>query len=168
MRTIELNPDQIITLNDYPVHSDDVLREYFNKCKLGKEIPFVPVIRKDIVRNHFDDDGLIKEFKQFEKINPAAEYFMLDGSHRTTALILAGCKITSVVYENEEDIGEARKLVATGQILDNETLAHTLEENCEILAQHFSEKPYFMTVGQKTKRMVKESIIPQHMVDSYQ
>jgi len=56
MRTIKLNPDQIITLNDYPMHNDNVLSEYFNKCKLGKEVPFVPVIRKDIVRKHFEND----------------------------------------------------------------------------------------------------------------
>src|SRR3989338_64484 len=117
MKTIELAPNQIITLNDYPVHSDSVLSEYFTKCKLGEEVPFVPVIRKDIVRKHFDDE-LFKEFERFERLNPVAEYFMLDGSHRTTALTLAGCKITAIIYESNKDIKEARKLVATGQILE--------------------------------------------------
>src|SRR3990167_10369951 len=112
MRTLELNPDQIITLNDYPVHSDSVLSEYFTKCKMGKEVPFVPVIRKDIVKKYFDNK-LLEEFERFEHQNPIAEYFMLDGSHRTTALTLAGCKISAIVYETDSDIKEAKKLVAT-------------------------------------------------------
>jgi hypothetical protein len=57
--------------------------------------------------------------------------------------------------------------VATGQILESGTLDHTLEENCKILNKHFNEKPYFMTVEQKTKKMVEERILPQNMAESY-
>jgi len=166
MKILKLKPDEIITLNDYPVHRDKVLKKYFNECKLGKETPFVPVIRKDIVRRYLDDK-LLKKFKEFEKANPKAEYFMLDGSHRTTALTLTGCMIRAIVYEKTKDIKEARKLVAIGQILENGTLDCTLEENCKILNRHFEGKFYFMTVEQKTKRMVEERKIPQYMIDSY-
>ncbi|MCF6277053.1 MAG: hypothetical protein L3J07_04440 [Candidatus Magasanikbacteria bacterium] len=147
-------------MNDYPVHSDSVLNEYFSKCKSGEEVPFVPVIRKDIVRKYFDNK-LLEEFERFEHQNPVAEYFMLDGSHRTTALAFAGCKITAILYEADSDIEEAKKLVATGQILQNDTLEHSLEENCEILNRHFRDKPYFMTVEQKTEKMKREKKIPQ-------
>jgi len=160
MKTIELNPNQIITLNDYPVHSDSVLSEYYKKCKLGEDVPFVPVIRKEIVRKYLDA-RLHEEFERFEHQNPVAEYFMLDGSHRTTALTLAGCKISAIVYETDSDIKEAKKLVATGQILQNDTLDHSLEENCKILNRHFREKPYFMTVKQKSEKMRREKKIPQ-------
>ena len=67
MKTLELSPDQIITLNDYPVYSDNVLSEYFSKCKLGREVPFVPVIRKDIVREQLNDE-LLKELGKFETV----------------------------------------------------------------------------------------------------
>jgi hypothetical protein len=50
-------------------------------------------------------------------------------------------------------------LVETGKILRNATLDHTVEENCEILLEHFKEKPYFMTVQQKTDRMVEERLV---------
>jgi hypothetical protein len=162
MNTLELNPNQIITLNDYPVHSDSVLSEYYKKCKLGENVPFVPVIRKDIVRKYLDSN-LLEEFERFERQNPIAEYIMLDGSHRTTALTLAGCKIPTVVYETNSDIEEAKRLVATGQILQNDTLEHSLEENCEILNRHFREKPYFMTVEQKSDKMRREKKIPQEI-----
>ena len=160
MKTIELNPNQIITLNDYPVHSDSVLSEYYKKCKLGEDVPFVPVIRKEIVRKYLDA-RLHEEFERFEHQSPVAEYVMLDGSHRTTALTLAGCKISAIVYETDSDIKEAKKLVATGQILQNDTLDHSLEENCKILNRHFREKPYFMTVKQKSEKMRREKKIPQ-------
>ena len=157
---MELNPNQIITLNDYPVHSDSVLSEYYKKCKLGEDVPFVPIIRKEIVRKYLDS-RLLEEFERFEHQNSVAEYFMLDGSHRTTALTLAGCKISAIVYETDSDIEEAKKLVATGQILQNDTLEHSLQENCEILNKHFREKPYFMTVEQKSEKMRREKKIPQ-------
>ena len=166
MKTINLAPPQIITLNDYPVHSDSVLSEYFSKCKLGEEVPFVPVIRKDIVRKHFDDK-LLEEFERFEHQNPVAEYFMLDGSHRTTALTLIGRKIRVVIYQTDSDIIGAKKLVATGQILKSGTLEDSHEENCKELYRHFKEKPYFMTVEQKTERMVKEKILPENVINSY-
>ncbi|MBU1644455.1 MAG: hypothetical protein KJ598_04830 [Nanoarchaeota archaeon] len=166
METIELTPNQIITLNDYPVYSDSVLSEYFTKCKLGEEVPFVPVIRKEVVRKYFDDK-LLEEFERFEHQNPVAEYFMLDGSHRTTALTLAGCKITAIIYETDSDIKEAKKLVATGQILQNGTLDDSLIGNCEDLNRHFREKPYFMTVEQKTEKMKREKKLPQEITNYY-
>ena len=160
MKTIELNPNQIITLNDYPVHSDSVLIEYYEKCKRREKLPYVPVIRKDIVRKYLDKN-ILEEFKIFELKNPAAEYFMLDGSHRTTALNLAGCKITVIIYETDSDIEETKKLISTGKILQSGTLEHSIEEECEILNKHFREKPYFMTVEQKTEKMKREKKIPQ-------
>jgi len=162
MKTLELNPNQIITLNDYPVHSDSILNEYYKKCKLGEDVPFVPVIRKDVVRKYLDAN-LLEEFERFEHQNPVAEYFMLDGSHRTTALTLAGCKITAIIYETDSDIEKAKRLVASGQILQNDTLEHSLEENCEILNRHFRERPYFVTVEQKTEKMKREKKIPQEV-----
>ena len=106
---------------------------------------------------------LLKTFQKFIEKNPEAEYFMLDGSHRTTALTIAGCKIEIIVYEKDKDISEAKKLVKKGQIIENDTLNHTLEENCQILIKHFHKKPYFMTVKQKTEKMIKERILPQKL-----
>ena len=136
MITKNLNPNQIITLNDYPVYRDIVLIDYFNKCNRGQDLPFVPVVKKELVIKCFDD-LLLKKFQQFESQNPTGEYFMLDGSHRTTALTLAGRKITAIIYKEEKDISEARKLIKTGQILESGTLNHSIKENCKILYKHF-------------------------------
>ena len=164
MKTVKLNPNQIITLNDYPVYSDNDIKRYFEMCQLKKKLPCVPVIKKDIVKKYLDSE-LLRKFQKFEQNNLAAEYFMLDGTHRTTALTLTGCKITVTVYEKDEDIIEAKGLVDSGQILENATLYYSLIKNCEILNKHFNIKPYFMTVEQKTKKMVEEGILPKDMAD---
>ncbi|MBN1249622.1 MAG: hypothetical protein JXC32_18310 [Anaerolineae bacterium] len=158
MQTIALSPHQIITLNDYPVHSIAVLRSYVDRC-LGEEmLPLVPVIRKAIVRRHLAPE-LGRRLASFEQDNPGAVYFMLDGSHRTTALTLTGRKIVVAVYETDADIREAAALIGTGQILENGTLEHTLSENCAILNRHFQIRPWFMTVHQKTVKMLRENYI---------
>jgi len=162
MKTLELNPDQIITLNDYPLYSDDVLIKYFDKCKQGQKLPFVPVIKKGIVKKYLNNK-LLKKLEEFEKENPTAEYFMLDGSHRTTALTLADYKIAVIIYEKDEDIIEAKKIIATNQILENDTLNHNLIENCEILDRHFNEKPYFMTAKEKTDKMIEGGVLPESL-----
>ncbi|MFH1286847.1 MAG: hypothetical protein ABII02_03810 [Candidatus Magasanikbacteria bacterium] len=160
MQIFELDPSQVITLNDYPVNSDDMLIKYFRMCELGEKLAFVPLIKKNAVKPYLSDN-LRKIFEVFEKKHGKAEYFMLDGSHRTTALSLRGSKIPAIVYEKDRDIIEAKKLVASGQILENGTLYHTMEENCKILNKHFNSKPYFMTVRQKTKKMLNEKVLPK-------
>jgi hypothetical protein len=70
-----------------------------------------------------------------------------------------------VIYEKDEDIFEAKKMVGKGQICESETLNHTLKENCKILNIHFSEKPYFMTVEEKTTKMSKEKKVPQEITE---
>jgi len=162
MKIVELSPDQIITLNDYPVYSAGALRYYFERCNRGEELPLIPVIRKDIVKVHFDGE-LLGKFRDFERDNRAADFFMLDGTHRTTALTLTGHRIRAIIYEDDEDIVEARKHVATGEVLKSGTLNHSMEENCEILKIHFTKKPYFMTVRQKTRKMVVEDVLPKNM-----
>jgi hypothetical protein len=163
MKYKKLNSEQIITLNDYPVYSNEVLSNYYAQCMLGEKLPFVPVIDKKIVKENLNKI-LLEKFKIFEEENPLAEYFMLDGSHRTTALTLAKSKIMGIVYEKDEDIIEAKKLIETGQMVRNGTLEKSLKENCEILNNHFLKKQYFMTVKQKTEKMIDEGIVPEDLM----
>src|SRR3989344_7591458 len=137
MKTVSLSSNQIITLNDYPIQHKDIMMKYYTKCRAGQKIPFIPVIKKDKVKKYLNN-RLLKEFKKFELKNKKAKYFMLDGSHRTTALTLAGCKIAVIIYETDNNIKEAKKLIATGQVRKSGTLRYNLEENCKILNEHFS------------------------------
>jgi hypothetical protein len=158
MKVLNLEPDQIVTLNDYPLYSNKDFVDYLCRCKRGESLPLVPVVMKETVLIHFGI-SLVEDFRRFEKENPAVEYFMLDGSHRTTAQSFVGVKIRAVLYESDADIASARKQVASGQILQNATLDHSFEGNCELLRRHFADKPYFMTVVQKTEKMKSEGFL---------
>jgi|GEM_PF-573375 len=163
MPILELNPNQIVTINDYPLYSKDVLVDYFNKCQQGEKLPLVPVIKKDIVVKYFDNK-ILELFKKFAESNLAVEYFMLDGSHRTTALTLAGRSIAVIAFEKDNDIVKAKKMVEIGKTCPDDVYDHTLEENCKTLNQYFIAKPYFMTVEQKAAKLVAEKLIPQSVI----
>lgn len=111
------------------------------------------------------DVAILRELERFEESNPSAEYFILDGNHRTTALTLNGRRIISLVYEDDKDIEKAKTLVADGQVLQSETLQFTLEENCRILNTHFRNDLRFMTVKEKTEKMIKEKVLPKEIID---
>ncbi len=162
MELRQLEPNQIITLNDYPVHSNTILEKYFASATAGNQLPYVPIIATSIVREYLDD-SLQKKLDQFENVNPEAQYIMLDGSHRTTALTLTKKSIKVIVYQTTKDIIEAKKLVASNKVCQNGTLDETIEENCKELNRHFRSKPYFMTVADKTQRMVDDGILPVHI-----
>jgi hypothetical protein len=166
MKKIYLKSNQIITLNDYPVYSDEVLCKYFNKCQTGERLPLVPVIKKDAVINYIDDD-LRGIFNKFEEISPTAEYFMLDGSHRTTALDLLDRKIEVIAIDKDEDLQEAKKHISSGQIQKDSIWDYSFIENLELLNKHFQGKSYFMTVEQKTKKMIKEGVLPDRLKGAF-
>ena len=161
MEELNLKPNQIITSNHFPLHSLDALKKYLGKCKLGETIFYTPVIKKDIVLKYFNDETL-KKFKKFEIDNPSVEYFLLDGSHRTTALDLSKKDINAVSYETNKDIQTAKTSLKNHNPNSN-ILEHTLEENCEILTSHFTKTSGFMTVEQKTEKLVDHKFVPEHI-----
>ncbi len=158
LETVELAPDEIITLNDYPLYDMSVFRAYVDKSSRGENLPLVPVIEKDLVKKYIND-SLLQKLKLFEQTHPQARYFMLDGSHRTTALTRAGRTISAVVYRSDNDIAIARDTASTGQILKSGTLDLSFAENCQVLDKHFTEKTYFMTVKEKTNKMAIEGLL---------
>ena len=168
MQRKELSPNQIITLNDYPVHNERILELYFRiyQKDCSKIVPFCPVIHKSIVISFLNPE-LLTKFKEFEKNHQQAEYFMLDGSHRTTAATLTKSPIKSIIIENDQDLVKAKSMIDKGDILSNEIMNQNIKENCLILNEHFLEKTSFQTVKEKTERMIKEKVIAQYLIESY-
>lgn len=166
MKTIELDPEEIIASKDYPLHSDKALNTYFKACKRGEILPLVPVIRKDVVKKHLTK-SLLPPLEMFEKKHPQAAFFMLDGNHRTTASALTGRPIAAILFEKDKDIREAKTMVRSGKVCDNPILDNTLLENCRIINQHFLEQPVFLTVKEKTEQMAREGHLAQYMIDAF-
>ncbi len=167
MRSIRLLPNQIVTLNDFPLHNEHVLKIFFRiyQKKCGKIIPPVPVLHKDSVAPYLNGK-LRRTFIDFHRRNPNANYFMLDGSHRTTAATLTKFRIKVLILKNEQDIKKAKKLAETGDLF-HFYLKNTIKNITEELINHFRKKPYFQTVEQKTKKIIRKKVIPQYMIDYY-
>jgi len=166
MKIVELNPDQIITLNDFPVHSLEMLKKYFDQCQNNEPMPLVPVISLETVRGSLSPE-VVKEFEQFVQRNPLVQYFMLDGSHRTTAAALIGRQIKVAVCDHDDDFTELKKMVASGEVNESGVLDDDLEQNIKVLNDHFASRPGFMTVKQKMDRMIAENFIPSYMLENH-
>lgn len=167
MQLIKLLPNQIITLNDFPVHDEHVLKIFFRiyQKKCGMIVPPIPVMHKDLVVPYLN--GKLKHaFSGFCKRNPNANYFMLDGSHRTTAATLAKCRIKAMVLRNGQDVEEVKKLAKIGELF-HFYLKDTIKDIIQELIGHFRKKPFFQTVKQKTNKMVSKRKIPKYMIDYY-
>lgn len=173
MKIKELNPSQIVTLNDFPVHHEQCLKIYFRifESGHGKIVPPCPVIHKSTGIPLIKGSGRrIEKYNQtltnFLKRNTQSAYFLLDGSHRTTAATLCNKKIPVLVFESDKDIITAKKLVQTGELF-NLTTGNTIEDIITILQQHFLKTLIFETVAEKTKRMIQEKVLPKYLIDSY-
>lgn len=173
MEIKELSPSQIVTLNDFPVHNEQCLKIYFRIFERGhgRIVPPCPVIHKSTGIPLIKGSGRrIEKYNQtltnFLKRNTQAEYFLLDGSHRTTAATLCYKKIPVLVFESNKDIITAKKLVETGELFSL-TTGNTIEDVITILQQHFLKTLIFETVTEKTERMVQEKVLQKYMIDYY-
>lgn len=161
MKTKQLNPNQIITLSDFPVRNEQILKLYYRMFKKGKEgiVPPCPVIHKKIV--NFDGD-LKKRFEKFKESHLKAEYFLLDGTHKTTAATLAGRKIAVMIFESNKDIKKAEEMVKNGELIGL-TTGSSISEIVKILRKHFRKTGKFWTVEEKTRKLVKDKKVPEYM-----
>lgn len=174
MLTIKkLKPNQIITLNDFPVHNEHILKIYFRIFQkgCGKIVPPSPVMHKSkgvplALGRSRKEKKYNKVLQNYLEKHPKAEYFLLDGSHKTTAATLAHYPIKVMVFNSEKDIAKAKKMVETGEFISL-TVDDTIRKNLKTLGKHFAKEMFFQTIEDKTMRMIKEKIIPQYMVDYY-
>lgn len=156
MDTRLFGPDEIITLNDYPLYDTDAFDSYVRMIRSEEMVPYVPLIPTSSIRF----EGLLAErFSTLAREHPRAHYVMLDGSHRTTAFTLARRPIPSVIYRCDADIVEARGAVSSGLIRKSGTLELSFDQNIDELVAHFSAKPWFMTVREKTDRLVRDGFV---------
>ncbi|MDP7247493.1 MAG: hypothetical protein QF741_02615 [Candidatus Peribacteraceae bacterium] len=167
LNTMELSPNQVITLHDFPLHSEQVLKLYFRMYQqnCGNIVPTCPVLKKDLV--HVAFTGKTKDsYDEYIANNPQVDFFLLDGSHKTTAATLARTPLSVIVFEKDEDIQEAKELVIKGELLSL-TVGDSIQENVEILKGYFDKKPTFQTVEEKTLLLVEKGKIPNYMIEFY-
>ena len=91
---------------------------------------------------------------------------MVDGSHKTTALTLTHKPIHAMILKTDKDIEEVRELIGVGDVFSLEA-KETINQELKAMAKHLKPAKFFETVEAKTKRMVKEKVIPKFMIDYY-
>jgi len=173
MKIKNLKPNEIMTTRDFPVHNLHVLKIYFRICKKRHQeiLPPTPVIPLSLGLPLLNEKSKkAKEYnqkiKEFLVKNKKIKYLMVDGSHKTTALTLTHKPIHAMILKTNEDIKEVKDLIKAGEIFGIYKIKSIKEELRE-KAEHFKNAKFFESVEDKTKRMVKEKVIPQFMIDYY-
>ena len=169
-----LHPNQIITLRDYPLYNQHILKIYFRifSRNQGKILPPCPVIHKSLgipVVNNKDTkskkyNALLNDFLNK---NPNAEYFLLDGSHKTTAATLSHKLIPVVVIEQDKDFKEAKKLIKTGEFFGWYSVENSIKDAVDELSKHHSGSEKLLTVEDKSKLLVKNKDVPDYIISFF-
>ncbi len=174
MKTKLLRPNQIITLRDYPVHNEQILKIYFRvfQNNQGKILPPCPVVHKSkgipYVKGR---DSKSKKYnrllRKFLEENPHAEYFLIDGGHKTAAAMLSHKLIPVLVLEQDSDFVKAKELVKTGEIFGWNSVEKSISDAMCVLAKHHFGTKEFLTVEDKVKKMVKNKDVPSYMISIF-
>lgn len=165
-----LRPSQIITLRDYPLYNKHILRIYFRvfSKNQGKILPPCPVIHKSSGIPFVKGKKTYNAFlTNFLNSHPKAEYFLLDGSHKTTAATLSRKLIPVVVIEKDEDFTKAKKLIKKGEFFGWYSVEKSIKEALNVLAKHHFGAKKFLTVEDKAKLMVKNKDVPDYMISFF-
>jgi hypothetical protein len=167
MKKLWLKPEQIISSGYQKLHDIEMLQAYFLMFSSGlsQKVPPVPVMHRDLIAPYFPVD-LKSDFERFRSTVPAAEYFLLDGSHRTTAAMLSGVECPALVISSVEDIAEMKALVSQG-VMFKYDLGDDLLEVREQVIGHFRDIPNFQTTFQKTLKMIQDRTLPEYMIRAF-
>jgi hypothetical protein len=171
MKRANLKANEIITLRDYPVYNEQILKIYFRVFQKGrgKVLPPCPVIPiKAGLPLINSKTTKAKKYNlmliDFLRSNPKAKYFLIDGSHKTTAAALTHRKLPVIIFEKDEDFKGVKKMLDSGEILGWYKPKPTIKGSLDELANHHFGTNKFMTAGEKAIKMVKERILPEYMV----
>lgn len=171
----KLFPTQVLTLTDYPVHSEHVLKLYHRMFWKGgpKLVPPFPALKISAQKLHLPGNSLkIKKYNaavdKFFKNHLQTKYVLVDGSHKTTAATLCHRQLTALVLKTDADIRAARKMVERGALFSLTTGdTNSIVDALQIIRKHFYKHPVFETVAEKTDRMVKNKVVPRYMIAAF-
>ena len=172
MNTLQLQPDQVLTTHDFPVHNEHILKMYFRMAQHAPQlVPPTPIIHISsglplLPDQHEKAPAHNPALQAYLNAHPEVEFIMLDGSHKTTALALTHNPIHALVIETNEDIRKMFEMVENGELFGFNN-PDTFPETLLGIADHLSRSTDFQTIASKTHKMVTEKAIPQYMIDHY-
>ena len=168
--SMDLKADELISMNDYPtLHSPTALRNYYDLYRENDitSITPIPVIPAQIVIAYFKQEkerfqSYSSKLAAFLERNPSVGFFMLDGTHRAAAAILAGKGIPTYIIKTDEDITLLLELRREKKI-NLGGLECDLRETIAILEEHYYDHKNFWTLQEKVKLMISNGDINQDL-----
>jgi hypothetical protein len=161
-------------MNDYPpLHSPVALKKYHNIFKKNKlkSITPIPVIPVSIAVSYFKKHPEVfntyrEKLEHFLKKHPNAQYFMLDGTHRSAGAMLSVKMIPTYLIKSDRDVNnlillrKSRKLNIMG-------LRSNLSETVGILQEHYCKTKRFWTLYEKVSLMISSGDIDEKILKHY-
>ena len=108
-----------------------------------------------------------KLLRKFLEDHPRAEYFLIDGSHKTTSAALSHKLIPTVVIEHDKDFGEAKELIKSGEFFGWYSVENSIKEAIGVLAKHHFGTNKFLTAEDKAKLMIKNKDLPNYIINFF-
>jgi len=191
-----LQPEQLIVPGEYKLGNELVLKIYFRLFNSGhgEDLPPVIVVHNETVSDFYAKDSselrkkdpnylyfkrCYEAFNQAlaNKIGAGAEYFLLDGNHKSVAATLSHSPIFSLELESDVDFHQGKRLVESGDLFNWTIPGDSLEEavnrlrdrlfECGCLdASNFYPKT-LKTVKQRVDELTSNADLPSHMVEIY-
>ena len=189
-----LEPEQIIIPGEYDVANETILKIYFRVFDKmhGKDLPPVFVAHKDVA-NMFsvlemnEDDT---NYWYYRKINEAynnqlkevfksgAEYFLLDGNHKSIAATLTHKPIRALEILTDQDLKKGAKMVESGKLFNwtipGETITETMKQLKARLYNytfHFFREERIddcpLTIRERVDKLIFKEDLPQYMIKRY-
>lgn len=195
MKKIILQPNQLIVPGEGGVSNYDILNIYFRVFSngQGKILPPTIAVHKEIANivflpEEYKDEELWqrRNYENFNRIlnsnyGVGAEYFLLDGNHRTIAATLTNNPIIALEMQEDEDIQKVKTMVEKGELFNWTISGDSLKKICNNLKEHLYE--YFinnvegfyckeiynfpLTVKDRIDKLVTNKEIPDYMINKY-
>lgn len=166
---LALNPNEIITLRDYPLHNKHILEIYFKVFMKGQGETLSPVPVIDLSPMIHQLQGYARHcmFKDFIPQHPLTHYFLVDGSHRTSAAALADKQIPAVLISTDYDLRMAEQHIESGDFIGWNKPEKSMDDLFRSLAEHHKLTTRFMTVEEKAMMLIKNRDVPNYILKAW-
>ena len=195
-----LQPEQIIVPGEYKLGNESILQIYFRVFDRGHggDLPPVIVAHRDSADMFHDvtelDSGDVNYrnhktfYENYNRIlhnafNSGAEYFLLDGNHKSVAATLTHEPLSALELQVDEDIQRGKQMIESGELFNWTIPGETLDESMAKLRNHLEGylrenvegihligtviDTFPLTVKERVDLLTANGDLPQYMKERY-
>ena len=167
-----LQPGQILVPGEYKLGNEGILKIYFRifDSGHGDDLPLSIVINRNLategaLESFVDQDRAQRIYSEIEQ--SGADYFLIDGNHKTVAAALCHVAPNVLELETNQDLEEARKMVVRGKLFDFPHKKDDLIKIADSFVEFVFRKDYVRTLPQRVDELTSNGDLPQYMKERY-